>query len=155
MRQPLKPHHTNSSMSGGIFPEIARGWILTAGTIRELARELGMNPDVLGSTVKAYNGYCERGYDPDFGRKPADLVPIEPPYYALKLWPGGMNTQGGPRRNSSAEIVNPYGEAIGGLYSAGELGSIYGMLYPSSGGNLGECIAFGRIAGESAARRAK
>ena len=36
-----------------------------------------------------------------------------------------------------------------GSYSAGELGSIYGMLYPVGGGNIAECIAFGRIAGEN------
>lgn len=33
-----------------------------------------------------------------------------------------------------------------------KLDSGYDMLYPSGGGNLAECIAFSRIAGESAAR---
>ncbi len=36
------------------------------------------------------------------------------------------------------------------LYSAGELGSVWGMLY-QGGGNIAECIAFGRIAGANAA----
>jgi len=68
----------------------------------------------------------------------------------VALWPGGPNTQGGPRRNSKAQVLRADGFPIPRLYSAGELGSIYGMLYPGSGGNLAECIAFGRIAGENA-----
>jgi len=42
------------------------------------------------------------------------------------------------------------GAPIGRLYSAGELGSIYSFLY-QGGGNIGECFAFGRIAGRNAA----
>ena len=36
------------------------------------------------------------------------------------------------------------------LYEAGELGSVWGMLY-NSGGDIAECIAYGRIAGANAA----
>ncbi len=70
-----------------------------------------------------------------------------PPYFAIQLWPGAPNTQGGPRRNEKAQVVDTKGMPIPRLYSAGELGSIFGMLYPSGGGNLAECITFGRIAG--------
>ena len=35
------------------------------------------------------------------------------------------------------------------LYSAGELGSIYSYLYQGTG-NIGECLAFGRIAARQA-----
>jgi succinate dehydrogenase/fumarate reductase flavoprotein subunit len=44
------------------------------------------------------------------------------------------------------------GKPIPGLYSAGELGSIYSFLY-QGGGNIGECFAFGRIAGRNAAHK--
>jgi predicted oxidoreductase len=78
------------------------------------------------------------------------MVPVDTaPYYAMQLWPGLNNTLGGPRRNARAEIVGLDGKAIPRLFSAGELGSIY-VLYPQGGANLGECIAFGRIAGENA-----
>ncbi|HLJ71472.1 MAG TPA: hypothetical protein VKU03_09155 [Roseiarcus sp.] len=50
-----------------------------------------------------------------------------------------------------AQILHVSGSAIPRLYSAGELGSIF-VNYPQSGANLSECIAFGRIAGENAAR---
>jgi hypothetical protein len=36
------------------------------------------------------------------------------------------------------------------LYSAGEMGSIWGFLY-QSGGNLAECLGLGRIVGFNAA----
>jgi predicted oxidoreductase len=53
---------------------------------------------------------------------------------------------GGPRRNARAQIMRPDGSPIPRLYSAGELGSIYSYLYQGTG-NIGECLAFGRIAG--------
>jgi succinate dehydrogenase/fumarate reductase flavoprotein subunit len=39
---------------------------------------------------------------------------------------------------------------VPGLFSAGELGSIWGALYPGAG-NVTEAVVFGRIAGRSAA----
>ena len=133
--------------------EIEQGWIITARTVRELAGKLDLPEDNLQKTVDTYNRYCSQGKDPEFNRRPATLVPLgKRPFYACRLWPGGSNTQGGPRRNACSQIVNTDGGPIPGLYGGGELGSVYGMLYPSGGGNLAECIAFGRIAGENAAR---
>ncbi|MBI2957319.1 MAG: FAD-binding protein [Chloroflexi bacterium] len=131
--------------------ELDRGWIKSGNTIRELAGKLGIEADALAATVRDYNRYCKNGIDMEFAREPATLIPLrEPPYYAVQLWPGGANTQGGPRRDSQARVLRADGSPIPRLYGAGELGSIYGMLYPGSGGNLAECIAFGRIAGEEA-----
>jgi predicted oxidoreductase len=48
-------------------------------------------------------------------------------------------------------VIGIDGKPIPRLYSAGELGSIYSFLY-QGGGNVGECFAFGRIAGRNAAR---
>jgi predicted oxidoreductase len=69
---------------------------------------------------------------------------------AVELSPSMLNTQGGPRRNARSQIVRPDGSPIPRLYSAGELGSIYSHLYQGTG-NIGECLAFGRIAGRNAA----
>lgn len=133
--------------------EIEQGWIITANTVRGLARKIGIPADSLERTVKTFNRYCEKGKDPDFGRAPKELIPLEnPPYCAMELWPGGPNTQGGPRRNSKGQILNADGNPIPGLYGSGELGSVYGMLYPGGGGNLTEGFAFGRVVGENAAR---
>ena len=73
----------------------------------------------------------------------------EGPFFAVELSPSMLNTQGGPRRNEKAQIVRPDGTPIPRLYSAGELGSIYSYLYQGTG-NIGECLAFGRIAARQA-----
>lgn len=133
--------------------ELERGWIKTAGTIRGLARRIGVPADSLERTVRTFNQYCSRGEDPDFGRTAQQLIALEnPPYCAMELWPGGPTTMGGPRRNHKAQILNVDGMPVPGLYGCGELGCVYGMLYPGAGGHLAECFAFGRIAGENATK---
>lgn len=135
--------------------ELAKGWILRGDCIAELGERIGVSPASLEETVRRWNGYCDAGVDPEFGRDPVDLVPLDqPPYFAIKVFPGGPNTQGGPRRNSRAQVLNPFSQPIPRLYAAGECGSVYGMLYPSAGSNLAECIVFGRLAGENAAAEA-
>lgn len=133
--------------------ELDKGWIVQGETVRELGKKLNMDPAVLENTIRTYNSYANQGSDPEFSRPARHMKPLrEPPFFAVRLWPGGPNTQGGPRRSRKAEVLNGDGEPIPGLYAAGELGSIFGMLYPAAGANIGECIAFGRIAGENASR---
>jgi predicted oxidoreductase len=82
------------------------------------------------------------------------LEPIaDPPFYGVELAPSMLNTQGGPRRNEKGQIVRPDGTPIPRLYSAGELGSIYSYLYQGTG-NIGECLACGRVSGRNAAAEA-
>ena len=130
--------------------EISRGWIDSGGTLPDLAGKIGVNAAALENTVREYNLGCERGEDA-LGRPKDKLVALGPgPYYAMKLWPCLLNTQGGPRRNVKGQVLYPDGTPISRLYSAGELGSLFGLLYQGAG-NLGECLAFGRIAGREAA----
>ncbi|MGE5269298.1 MAG: FAD-binding protein [Thiohalocapsa sp.] len=130
--------------------ELAHGWIKRADTLPALATLLGLDPSALMESVRSWNRACDAGCDGEFGRT-LMLEPIaEPPFYAVELSPSMLNTQGGPRRNDKAQIVRPDGTPIARLYSAGELGSIYSYLYQGTG-NIGECLAFGRIAGRNAA----
>ena len=133
--------------------EIQVGWIKVGNTPGELAQKMEFlfTPDKLEATVNQYNQMCRSGYDPDYGRPKVSLYPIEhPPFYAMPVYPTMLNTQGGPKRNKNAEVVDPWGRPIPRLYSSGELGSIYGWIY-QGGGNVGECLAFGRRAGEQSA----
>jgi succinate dehydrogenase/fumarate reductase flavoprotein subunit len=132
--------------------EVRRGWIVSDQTLAGLAKNIGLNPSVLEETVNQYNHFCSIGEDQDYNRPKEKLAPIGPgPYYAMNLWPCLINTQGGPRRNHKAQVLYPDSQPIPNLYSAGELGSLFGLLYQGAG-NLGECLAFGRIAGREAAK---
>jgi succinate dehydrogenase/fumarate reductase flavoprotein subunit len=130
--------------------ELAKGWIKTAGSLADLASVVGLDPVALEATVSQWNHDCEAGQDRAFGRTLMLRPIVDGPFYAVELSPSMLNTQGGPRRNEQAQIVRPDGTAIPRLYSAGELGSIYSYLYQGTG-NIGECLAFGRVSGRNAA----
>lgn len=139
--------------------ELEKGWLLQANTLEGLAKKIAQDPDnqgmmsevALKETVRTYNRYCQRGEDPEFRRPKESLMPLEdPPYYAAKLWPGSTNTQGGPRRNNRCQVLRPDQSPIPRLYTAGELGSFWGML-TENGAATGEAFASGRIAGAGAA----
>lgn len=130
--------------------ELAKGWIKKADTMAELVRKIGLDPTAVEDTINKWNTCCAVGKDPEFGRTKM-LSPIkDAPFYAIEISPIFVNTQGGPRRNAKGQILRPNGSPIRRLYSAGELGSIYSFLY-EGGGNIGECMAFGRISGRNAA----
>src|SRR5262249_15150060 len=130
--------------------ELAKGWIKAADSLSALAAVLELDPVALVDTVGRWNRCCDARHDLEFGRR-LMLEPIAaPPFYAVELSPSMLNTQGGPRRNENGQIVRPNGTPIPRLYSAGELGSIYSHLYQGTG-NIGECLAFGRISGRNAA----
>ena len=134
--------------------EVGRGWIKAGDTPAALAAVLGIDAPGLERTVEAYNRACAGGRDKALGRSPDTLRPLEhPPFYGAALWPSLFNTQGGPRRNARAQVLNAWGHPIQGLYSAGELGSMWCRNYPGAG-NLTEALAFGRIAGRNAAAEA-
>jgi succinate dehydrogenase/fumarate reductase flavoprotein subunit len=147
--------------------EIENGWIMKADTIEELAllirarqvpnefvdyaSSIQMKPAVLAKSVATFNENARQHEDPEFGRRV--LAPLEKgPFYATEVWPCGPNTQGGPKFDSHGTVLDVCGNPIPRLYKARELGSIYGQRYPSGGGNLAEILAFGRIAGQNAAK---
>lgn len=131
--------------------EIKKGWVVAAETLEELASRIGVDPGSLATTVASYNAMCAEGVDKDFGRPPDTLAPLaNGPYYAIAIWPTLLNTQGGPRRNARAQVLDTWGDPIRRCYSAGELGSLWNRIYPG-GGNISEALAFGRIAGKNSA----
>jgi len=130
--------------------EVEKGWILHGKNAAGLASKMSIDPRVLEDTIEKYNRCCKAGKDADFGRPKEDLRELEPPFYAIQLWPALINTQGGPRRDKNSRVLDPDGNPIPRLYAAGELGSIWGYLYQGAC-NIGEALVFGRIAGANAA----
>ena len=156
--------------------EIEKGWIKKGETLKALAEELNIDPESLETTVSRWNRHVENGKDPDFGRDVVSKNAVlrfdnkfidsddesedtdkkafqidTPPFYAVEIHPALLNTQGGPRRNRKAQVLDAFREPIPRLYSAGELGSMWGLIYQGAG-NIAECMVFGRIAGKNAAR---
>lgn len=129
--------------------EIEKGWIVKADTLEELAEKCELPIEGLQATMAAYDAACDSGED-EFGRSADTLIKFEPPYYAMKLWPGGPNTSGGPERDAGAHVLNVWEEPIARLYSAGELGQAMGDMYPAGGGDISEAICFGAIAARNA-----
>ncbi|MEG0461217.1 FAD-dependent oxidoreductase [Gordonibacter sp.] len=157
---PLPPHawflFDAKGLAEGALPAetstdpVADGWALTANTIEELAATIEVPAEELTHTVEVWNDFCAGGEDKAFYRPAESLVSLsEPPYYAMRCVPAMLNTDGGPRRSAKAEILDPDGNPIAHLYSAGEFGSIWGHLYQGAG-NISECMVFGRIAARNA-----
>ncbi|MDQ1105704.1 FAD-dependent oxidoreductase [Nocardioides zeae] len=131
--------------------EIERGWIKRGTTPEELAEQLGLPGEALARSLADYDEACRGTRADAFGR--TELAGLAaPPYYGLEVLPILCNTQGGPRRDARARVLDPYGNPIAGLYAAGELGSIWGKHYPGAG-NVTEALVFGRIAGRELAGR--
>ena len=128
------------------------GWIERANTIKQLAEKTKVPPVALEETVSKYNEACSRNKDAEFGRDKDWLIPVKtPPFYATELCEPIINTQGGPKHNAKAQVLDKDDKPIPRLYAAGELGSVFGPLYGPGGNNLPEAFAFGRIAGEQVA----
>ncbi|MBU2647493.1 FAD-binding protein [bacterium] len=155
--------------------EIEKGWIKKRETLASLAKEINLDPESLDQSVARWNQQVNEGEDSDFGRDlsagaktaqlqnslldeevngektgKSELLIETAPYYAIEIHPTLINTQGGPRRNEKAQVLDAFGDPIPRLYSAGELGSMWGLIYQGAG-NIGECIVSGRIAGRNSA----
>ena len=137
--------------------EVAKGWIMREGSIRQLALKIRetdknegrMDPDILEATVSQWNENVRKRKDP-LHRPGGTMMLIEiPPFHAVQVWPVITNTQGGPVHNAKQQVIDAFGQPIPHLYSAGELGSFFGHIY-LEGGNLGECLISGRVAGQNA-----
>lgn len=121
-----------------------------AATIEDLAKLIDVPTENLSEAVEQFNAGCQKEAD-EFDRAPETMRQLDQgPYYAAPLGNYMLNTQGGPRRNERAEVLDPEHQPIPGLYAAGELGSIWGGQY-QGGGDIADCLIFGKIAGENAA----
>ena len=128
--------------------------VIEAETIEELASKIGVPPATLKLTIDEFNNAVKDGKA--LGIKPpkealAQKI-ITPKFYAFyPLVPGITMTFGGIKVNTDAQVLEPDGRIIPGLYAVGEC--VGGMFYDDyiGGGSLGRCVVLGRIAGKNAA----
>ena len=133
---------------------VARGRIVEAETIVQLARKLGIPSDNLQDSVTKHNSYIRDGRDSDFNKPMTEnMVPLERgPFYAIAQWPAIHHSMGGLRIDKETRVIDIWGRPIPKLYAAGEVcGGIHGSN--RLGGNaIPDCIVFGRIAGINGAK---
>lgn len=137
-------------LDGYVKNPLETGWMVQADSIEELAGKIDVPEDELVRTIEVWNGYCDKGHDDAFYRPSDTLRPIKTaPFNAIRCAPTMLNTDGGPVRNSKAQILYVDGTPVPGLYSAGEFGSVWGHYYQAAG-NVSECLVFGRTAARNA-----
>jgi 3-oxosteroid 1-dehydrogenase len=155
--------------AGGAGAEVP-DWVPRGNTPAELAEKLGVDGRELTDSIARWNANCADGHDPDFGRGVSvfdrwwgdpyrkgrvdgTLGPLaRGPYYAYEIHSGCLGTKGGPRVDTDARVLDLDGNAIAGLYAAGNaMGSPFGMTYGGAGGTLGPAMVFGYLAGRHAA----
>jgi len=144
-----------------VFPPVR------AGSIRDLAGQLALDPVRLEQTVNEYNAAVQPG-DFDITSKDSchtnGLTPAKshwarrldtPPYLAYPLKPGITFTYLGVAVNDKAQVILQDGRPTANIYAAGEImaGNILGQGYLAGiGMTIG--TVFGRIAGKEAAHAA-
>jgi fumarate reductase flavoprotein subunit/urocanate reductase len=135
--------------------KIKSGVVFKLNTLKEVAAKIGVDPNVLQSTLDHYNKFAAEKQDPDFGRTTFTQLINKPPYYVGIERESVHFTQGGLRINSQTQVLDLDGNAIPALFAAGETtGGIHGSN--RAGGNALTAISvFGRIAGKNAASLAQ
>ncbi len=136
-----------------------------AGSIREMAAQLSLDPETLARTVGEFNAAVHPGaFDHAVldGCRTEGLTPPKshwaraldtPPFFAYPLRPGITFTYLGVAVNEKARVVMSDDKPADNVFAAGEImaGNILGQGYLAGiGMTIG--TVFGRIAGEEAAR---
>jgi succinate dehydrogenase/fumarate reductase flavoprotein subunit len=135
------------------------GLVCSADTLAGLAAAIKVPAAALEASVHRFNGFVERGKDPDFdrgaepydrmfteGRPPLDSI-SRPPFHALAFGLSDLGTKGGLRTDHHARVLDDGGAIIPGLYAAGNsMAAVSGTAYPGGGNPVGSSMVFGHLA---------
>ena len=132
---------------------------IQAATLSELAGKLGLDAAALNATVSEYNAACQDGpFDPLVVDGLSTVESYKPrksnwarridsgPFFAYPIICGNCFTFGGIKTNTHSQVINADGEAISGLYAAGEMTGLYYGTYTGATSVLRGAV-FGQIAG--------
>jgi succinate dehydrogenase/fumarate reductase flavoprotein subunit len=157
----------------GLEPFLADGYLKHGHTLADLAQQLNVPTDKLKATVERFNAFADNGVDEDFQRGTTDYQRAngdatwhgpnpclgalrEGPFYAVTLYPGDIGAATGLVTDGDARVLNAQGDAIEGLYAAGnDMHSIMGGIYPAPGITIGPGVTFGYLAAKHAVARAR
>jgi len=136
----------------------ALGAILTAATVEELARQMGVPADALATTLQEVEALKQAGAEDSFGRSFAGSPPLQPPYCAVKVTGALFHTQGGLVVDADARVMREDGTPLPNLYAVG--GAACGVSGSKaegylSGNGLLSAVALGRVAGQAVGCQSK
>lgn len=143
---------------------VKAGYLHRAGSLAELAEQLGLDAQALQTSAERFNRFAESGVDEEFGKGSTDYNRYlgdpdhrpnpclgflrQGPFYAVKVYAGDIGTALGLRCNAHAQVLDAAGQPIPGLYAVGnDMHSIMGGQYPAPGITLGPALTFGWLAG--------
>lgn len=133
---------------------LERGVVQKFETLEGLAAAYDCPVEPLKETIAQFNASVAAGEDAQWGRyMQVDQPQVNTaPYFASRLAPKIHHTMGGIAINVKAQAIDiSSGDPIPGLYSAGEItGGVHGAVR-LGGCAVGDCLVFGRIAGQNAA----
>ncbi len=127
------------------------GAIESSITIAGLAEKLGLPPNTLEKTLKAYNRIAAGEFQDLFGRK--DCQSLQPPFYGVKVTGALFHTQGGLVVDRHARVLSSDGGVIPNLYAGGGVAaglSGHGAGGYFSGNGLLTALGYGMLAGHHA-----
>jgi succinate dehydrogenase/fumarate reductase flavoprotein subunit len=167
----LKSYGLGMVFPGGIGQKklLQAGYIVAAPTLSALAATIDVDAAGLVATAARMNGFAQTGKDLDFqkgdlsldrdmgdprhGPNPCLGRVEQPPFYAVKIFPGDGSSTVGLRIDGQARVLRHDGKPIPGLYAAGlDANSIWRGKAPAHGCNVGPAMTLGYIAGRSLAK---
>lgn len=158
---------------GGAPGDAVPSWVTRADSLDELCAALGLPAVAVKASVEDFNANARVGVDPQFGRGESafdrfpggrttgepesphsTLGPLETaPFYGVEVKSSLLGTKGGPRTDTSGRVLDVDGEAIRGLYAAGNaMANPTGMVYGGAGATLAVAGVWGMYAGRAAVR---
>ncbi|GIX30206.1 MAG: 3-oxosteroid 1-dehydrogenase [Porticoccaceae bacterium] len=136
-----------------------QGVLVAADSLEALAAKLGLPPERLVATVERFNRFCRQGRDEDFGRgsfaydewlgdplhEPSHTLGAveQPPFFAMRIYPGDVSTHGGVVTDEWGRVVREDGGPIPGLYATGvTCASVFGRASVGAGSNIGPALTW-------------
>ncbi|KAG8757115.1 hypothetical protein FRC14_002377 [Serendipita sp. 396] len=131
---------------------VGRGLMKRFESGAAVAKEMGLDPQVLEATFKKYNEGAKSKNDP-FGKKffHGGEWRMNDFFHVALMTPVLHYTMGGLEIDPEAKVIDTKGTPIPGLFAAGEVGGGVHGANRLGGSSLLGCVVFGRVAGDSAA----
>ena len=132
--------------------KLSNGFVHKSDTVEDMARGMGIPASQLKITLDTYNRNVRAGVDPQFGKSVFLQTVSKPPFYWGLESLNVHNSLGGLVVDRTTRVMKGDGQAIEGLFAAGEtVGGIFGR--DRLGGMALACaLVLGREAGKNAAR---